>query len=273
MPEQPQSRQLRRLEAIRPLLRDAAPLVMLGSLLFYTNGFLTLTNEEASAISGTAANWKGLLAGFRSPAGGALPPFYALLLRSWLWITHGAFNTLRAPSIIFFLLGLWLLSRVARRLGGDESSNALVWLGALWPFGFHYGRVEGPYTFAFLLIAAITWQYFRGMASRRLFRLDCFLCSLPASPLHQRFGLGAASALGCRLLAAKFPGSMRPKPVAQIAITSEKIVLIVSTLAVLAIGFVPRWPAFVRELRSHRLAAFFPISRCWTLPTISTSCL
>ena len=71
MPEQPQSRQLHRLQAIRPLLRDAAPLVMLGSLLFYTNGFLTLTNEEASAISGSAANWKRLLAGFRSPAGGA----------------------------------------------------------------------------------------------------------------------------------------------------------------------------------------------------------
>src|SRR5487761_586938 len=122
VPGPPQSRQLQRFQAIRPLLRDAAPLIMLGSLLFYTNGLLTLTNEESSAISGAAANLKSLHAGFRSPAGVALPPFYALLLRLWLWITRGAFDTLRAPSIIFFLLGLWLLSRVARRLGGDESS-------------------------------------------------------------------------------------------------------------------------------------------------------
>ena len=249
MPEQPQSRQLRRLEAIRPLLRDAAPLVMLGSLLFYTNGFLTLTNEEASAISGTAANWKGLLAGFRSPAGGALPPFYALLLRSWLWITHGAFNTLRAPSIIFFLLGLWLLSRVARRLGGDESSNALVWLGALWPFGFHYGRVEGPYSFAFLLIAAITWQYFRGIASRRYsdWIAFCVLCLL----LLYTSDLGWALLL---LLGVDYwrraPGINEPQTGHLDGNHTEKIVLIVSTLAVLAIGFAPRWPAFVHELRS-----------------------
>src|SRR5581483_4961677 len=163
MPEQPQSPALHRLQMIRPVVRDAAPLVMLGSLLFYTNGFLTLTNDEVSAINGAAANWKSLLTGFGSPAAGAIPPLYALLLRSWLWITRGAFDTLRAPSIIFFLLGLWILSRLARRLGGDESSNALVWLGALWPFGFHYGRVEGPYALAFLLIAAITWQYFHSM--------------------------------------------------------------------------------------------------------------
>ena len=249
MSEQPQSRQLHRLQAIRPLLRDAAPLVMLGSLLFYTNGFLTLTNEEASAISGASANLKTLLAGFQSPAGGAPAPFYALLLRSWLWITHGAFNTLRAPSIIFFLLGLWLLSRVARRLEGDESSNALVWLGALWPFGFHYGRVEGTSTFAFLLIAAITWQYFRGMASRRYsdWIIFCVLCLL----LLYTSDLGWALLL---LLSVDYWLRVPRIDEAQTGHSesnhTEKIVLIFSTLAVLAIGFAPRWPAFVRELRS-----------------------
>ena len=249
MSDPPQSRQLRRLQAVRPLLRDAAPLVMLGSLLFYTNGFLALTNEESSAISGAAANWNGLLAGFRSPAGGTLPPVYALLLRSWLWITHGAFDTLRAPSIIFFLLGLWLLSRVARLQGGDESSNALVWLGALWPFGFHYGRVEGPYTFAFLLIAAITWQYFRGIASRR--RSDWILfCVLSLLLLY-------TSDLGWALLLLLGMDYWRRIPEIDESQTAPlerartgKINSVLSTLAVLAIGFAPRWPAFVHQLLS-----------------------
>ena len=249
MPDQPQSRQIHRLQAIRPIVRDAAPLVMLGSLLFYTNGFLTLTNDEASSIGRAAANWKSLLAGFGSPAGGALPPFYALLLRSWLWITGGAFDTLRAPSIIFFLLGLWLLSRVARRLGGDESSNALVWLGALWPFGFHYGRVEGPYAFAFLLIAAITWQYFRGMASRRYSDWVgfCVLCLL----------LLYTSDFGWALLlllvvdySQRIPTPDDAQTVRVNSTRTEKIVLLAGTLAVLAIGFAPRWPLLVRELRS-----------------------
>jgi len=249
MPDPPQSRQLRRLQAIRPLVRDAAPLVMLGSLLFYTNGLLTLTHEESSAITGAAANWNGLIAGFRSPLGGALPPLYALLLHSWLWLTRGAFDTLRAPSIMFFLVGLWLLSRAARRLGGDESSNALVWLGVLWPFGFHYGRVEGPYPFAFLLIAAITWQYFGGIASRR--RSDwiifCLLCLL----LLYTTDLGWALLL---LLGVDYWRRIPEIDEAQRAPSDSKrtgkMAVIVSTLAVLAIGFAPRWPAFLHELRS-----------------------
>lgn len=249
MPEQSQSPALHRLQTIRPVVRDAAPLFMLGSLLFYTNGFLTLTNEEVSAINGAAANWKSLLAGFGSPAAGALPPFYALLLRSWLWITGGAFDTLRAPSIIFFLLGLWILSRVARRLGGDESSNALVWLGTLWPFGFHYGRVEGPYALAFLLIAAITWQYFRGMALRRYSDWIIF-CVLSLLLLYTTdLGWVLLILLGIdywRRTPQIDEGQATPSDSNHTA----KILLIVSTLAVLAIAFAPRWPAFARELRS-----------------------
>lgn len=249
MPEQSQSPALHRLQTIRPVVRDAAPLVMLGSLLFYTNGFLTLTHDEVSAINGAAANWKTLLAGFGSPAGSALPPFYALLLHSWLWITRGAFDTLRAPSIIFFLLGLWILSRVARRLGGDESSNALVWLGTLWPFGFHYGRVEGPYALAFLLIAAITWQYFRGLASRRYSDWIIF-CVLSLLLLYTTdFGWALLFLLGIDYWR-RTPQIDEGRAAPSDSNHTAKILLIVSTLAVLAIGFAPRWFAFAGELRS-----------------------
>ena len=95
----------------------------------------------------------------------------------------------------FLVLGLWLLSRAARQLGGEESSNALVWLGALWPFGFHYGRLAGPYAFAFLLIAAVTWQYFRWIALRSPSGW-IVLRVIFASALHQRFRLAAPSPFG-----------------------------------------------------------------------------
>ncbi len=167
MSDPPQKRPARQMRQITPLLRDAAPLLMLASALFYTNRWLALNDEETSTLSAAAQNVTTLFAAARSAAGNARPPVYELLLHLWLRITGGAFDWLRAPAIVCFVLGLWLLSRVARQLGGEETSSALVWLGALWPFGFHAGRLAGPYSFAFLLIAAVTWQYLRYTRSRR----------------------------------------------------------------------------------------------------------
>jgi hypothetical protein len=134
---------------ITPLLRDAAPLLMLASALFYSNRWFTLIDDETSAVSAAARGVGAILAGSRSATGKAQPFIYEMLLHFWLRITGGAFDGLRAPAIAFFVAGLWLLSRVAGRLGGEESGNALIWLGALWPFGFHAGRLAAPYTFAF----------------------------------------------------------------------------------------------------------------------------
>src|SRR5690348_7138222 len=161
MPDPPRTLLPNRQRTITPVLRDAAPLFMLGSALFYSNRWLGLTEDETSALSAAAQNVTTIISNARSASGNALSPIYGLLLHYWLRITGGAFDWLRAPSIICFLVGLWLLSRVARQLGGKETGNALVWLGALWPFGFHAGRLAGPYPFLFLLIAAVTWQYFR----------------------------------------------------------------------------------------------------------------
>src|ERR1700720_1112700 len=47
----------------------------------------------------------------RSPVGNAHPPLYELLLHVWLRISGGAFDWLRAPAIVCFVLGLWFLSR------------------------------------------------------------------------------------------------------------------------------------------------------------------
>src|ERR1700719_4970149 len=103
MPDLPQKRPAKQ-RAITPLLRDAAPLLMLGSALAYTNGWLTLTNDEASALSAAAQNVPAILAAARSAVGNARPPLYELLLQAWLRITGGAFDWLRAPAIVCFVL-------------------------------------------------------------------------------------------------------------------------------------------------------------------------
>jgi len=43
----------------------------------------------------------------------------------------------------------------------------VIWLAALWPYGFHYARLESGYPFSFLLVAALTWAYLRYVAAPR----------------------------------------------------------------------------------------------------------
>ena len=253
MPDPPQKRPARQMRQITPLLRDAAPLLMLASALFYTNRWLALTDEETSALSAAAQNVTTLFAAARSAAGNARPPIYELLLHLWLRIAGGAFDWLRAPAIVCFVLGLWLLSRVARQLGGEESSSALVWLGTLWPFGFHAGRLAGPYAFAFFLIAAVTWQYFRYTRSRRGSDWIIF-CVLSLVLLYTNdFGWAMLVLLGVdywwRIPESKDPQSDSPE--SKRSEGKRKTETILATTAVLAIGFTPRWTVFVRELHSH----------------------
>jgi hypothetical protein len=230
--------------AITPVLRDAAPLIMLASALFYTNRWLSLTDEETSALSAAAGNFTTILSAARSAAGNARPPIYELLLKIWLWITAGAFDWLRAPAILCFVLGLWLLSRVARQTAGEESSNALVWLGALWPFGFHAGRLAGPYAFAFLVIAALTWQYSRYLRLQR--RSDwvalLFLCLILLYTNDFAWALLVLLAIDYywRITKSGSPQGETPnkKPIFEIMVAG----------AALAIGFAPRWPTFIQEL-------------------------
>ncbi len=253
MPDPPQKRPPRPRRAITPLLRDAAPLLMLASALFYTNHWLTLTNEETSRLSAAAQNVTTILAAGRSAVGNTHPPIYELLLHVWLWITGGAFDWLRAPAIFCFVVGLWLLSRVARELGGEESGSALIWLGTVWPFGFHAGRLAGPYAFAFLLIAGVTWQYFRCNQWGRRSDWIAF-CVLSLLLLYTTdFAWALLVLLGIDYWR-RTPGTMSPQTDVgedQQGERQRRIKGILGTAIVVAIGFAPRWPVFVQELRSH----------------------
>ncbi len=145
-------------------LGDAVPLVILGTAMVYFDRLFSFVDDEATILSGAAQPMHAILQ--RPFAGaGAQPPLYDLWLHVWLRISHGAIPFLRAPSIAFFLLGIWMLSRAARSLGEDLSGDALLWMAVLWPYGFHYGRLAGWHSFAFFLISALTWTYLRFQVS------------------------------------------------------------------------------------------------------------
>jgi hypothetical protein len=146
--------------------RHLIPLALLGAGILYTNRWFSFIDDETLMLDGSAQPVRAIFDAFRSGIGmNEHPPLYDLLLHFWLRLTGGSFFWLRVPATIFLLGGLWILSCAARRIGGDRSATALLWLGALWPYGFHFGRLAGWYSFAFLLISTLTYAYLRYCSS------------------------------------------------------------------------------------------------------------
>ncbi len=144
---------------------DLAPLVALGVLFLSSDARFSFIDDEAAVLNRAAQPLGAVLEAFRSGAGPhPHPPLYDLLLHIWLALTSGSPQLLRVPAMIFFLAGVWLLSRAAQRMGGDLSGTSTIWLVALGPFGFHYARLMSGYSFSFLLIAAVTWAYLHQVA-------------------------------------------------------------------------------------------------------------
>jgi hypothetical protein len=137
-------------------------LMALGAMLVMSNARVTFIDDEVNVMNGAITPIRQVLKAFWSgPAPFDHPPLYDFSLHLWLQVTRGALDWLRLPSILFYLTGLFLLSRAAKRLAGADAARVVVWLGALWPYGFHYGRMTTDSPLCFLLIAGLTLAYLR----------------------------------------------------------------------------------------------------------------
>ena len=150
---------------VRAALADAFLLLLVAASLLYTSRMFTFIDDEINILGPAAQPTRAFLASL----GDLLrrhehPPLYDLLIHGWLHLTGGAMAWLRVPSVVFFVAGLFCLSRAAQLLAGPQSATALLWLGLLWPYGFHFGRLAAWYSFVFLLISALTWAYLRHAA-------------------------------------------------------------------------------------------------------------
>ena len=157
------------------IARQLMPLMLFGIALIGSNSIFTVVDDETSILSVAAQPLRATLALLWSGVNQhGNPPLYVIFFHFWLRATGGAFESLRVPSILFFVGGLFMLGRAAGRLGGPSSAQAVVWLGALWPFGFHYGRLAAWYAFSFFLVAGLTLAYLRYLENQSFGRWALF---------------------------------------------------------------------------------------------------
>lgn len=220
------------------ITQQIIPLLLLGVGLVTTNNSVTFIDDESKIIAAAANPLRATLALFFSGAGQhEHPPLYDVILHFWLRWTGGSFEYLRIPSIFFFLAGLFLLGRASRHFLKSSPGTAVIWLGVLWPFGFHFGRLAAWYSFSFLLVAGLTLSYLKYMEDRRLGNWVVFFLFSLALIWTSYFGWAI---LGC-LAVDQALRSRQKEPVA-----TPKVIL--GTALLLCLSFLPLFLAFRAEL-------------------------
>src|SRR5579872_104399 len=213
------------------------PLMLLGIALIATNSNYTIVDDETSVFRAAAQPVRTTLAMLWSGVSQhGNPPLYDIFFHFWLRLTGGTFEALRVPSILFFLGGLFMVARAAARLGGPLSARAVVWLGALWPFGFHYGRLASWYAFSFFLVAGLTLAYFRFMENQNSERWAVLLLFAVALLWTTYF---AWAIFGCLVI-----DQIRRHRSAEPSAISAMLIRIA---ALLCVAFIPIFRAFRNE--------------------------
>ena len=154
------------------IAQQMVPLLLLGIGLFTTNNSATFLEGESMTLSAAANPLRTTLGQFFSGAGmHGQPPLFEIILHFWLRWTGGSFDYLRVPSVLFFLAGLFLLGRASRHFAGSSSAGiAVIWVGVLWPVGFHFGRLATSSSFSFFLVAGLTLSYFKFLEDQNVGR-------------------------------------------------------------------------------------------------------
>jgi Dolichyl-phosphate-mannose-protein mannosyltransferase len=218
---------------------EIALLGALGVMLVATNRWITFIDDETSIITTAAQPLRATLHAFWIGEGlHEHPPLYDVLLHFWLSITRDAWGALRLPAIACYLLGLWLLARAAEEIGGRRGAWAVLWIGALWPFGFHYGRLAAWYSFCFLMVAWLTLAYLRLLRQPNSWLWCGFLMSAAALIYTNYFGWAFLGCLAADYIVRKRGARLRALGVAG------------ACTLFLAIAYLPLWRPFLNELRN-----------------------
>jgi hypothetical protein len=177
--------------------RIAILLLAFGAILMASNRWFTPMDEEVAIIDVAAtpalATVKLFLGGGRQHAH---PPLSDLILHEWLRLTDGNIHLLRLPSIVFYLLGAWFLVPAALRTAGERARIYTLMLLLLWPYGFHFGRLAGWYSFTFLLVALLTLAYLRHVEHRSPRNLDAASALRVGTGVHELLQVGGAGLSG-----------------------------------------------------------------------------
>ena len=214
-------------------------LLLLGASLLLTNRWFTEVDDECAIIDRAAQPILRTVGLYLSGGGEhEHPPLYDLILHGWLQLTRGEQHLLRLPAIVFYLAGVWVLARVAKRQAGHAAQSYTLLLLVFWPYGFHFGRLATWYSFCFLLVALVTWNYSKYLESSH-FGNWCWLAGSAVLLLYSNYFAWAL--LGC--LAIDFVIQKKKMP-------RKQWVGLAGTLLLLLAAYIPIARVFVGEL--HR---------------------
>jgi hypothetical protein len=158
-----------------------AALLLLTLTFIVTEPLFNFIDDEVTIVNDASTPARSTMARFVEGTGQhEHPPLFDLTLHFWLIATRGRMGWLRIPSILSYVAGLAALAIAAMRLGSPGSGLAssaatgsvaffgegtatvgqsALWVGVLWPFGFHFGRVAAWYAFSFALVSLLTLVY------------------------------------------------------------------------------------------------------------------
>jgi len=224
-------------------------LPLLAVVLIATNRWFTVIDDEAFIIDRAAKPARQTIQLFLSGLGEHQhPPLYDLLLHGWLRLTNGDPHLLRVLEIVCYVLGAWVLAKAAKRLGGSRSQVCVLWIVALWPYGFHFGRVAVWYSFCFLLVSLVTLCYLNFLIEATRSNWIWLFLSSVALVYSNYFGwaLLACLALDFVIRNAKCVATWRMP--------------FVGTGALLLIAYAPLFAAFLTEMHHGPHADFHALS-------------
>jgi hypothetical protein len=209
---------------------EFAILLLLAAAFFATEPFFTHVDDEVWVIHEAAQPVGRLLGNLvaglpRHPH----PPLFDLVMTGWVRLTDAAPQLVRLPSLVFYLAALGVWGLCAARLAGRRALLATLWLGALWPYGFHYGRLAVWYALSFLLMGLVTLAYLRFLESRAR-REGIFFLAAAAALLYTNY-YGWAILAG---IALDFCWRERRHPAATWR-------TLLTSAALLALAFLPLW--------------------------------
>jgi hypothetical protein len=224
-------------------------LVLLGLVLFFTNPWFTIIDDEVQAfVPARQAAGQLIHAYWMGEGPHHRPPLFDLIHDGWLHVTSGNLLLLRMPSILFYLLGIWLLALAAGRLAGPSGMRNLLLISLLWPFGFHFGRLAVGYSWYFFLVALVTLAYLRLLEQQTPARWALLVVGALALVYSNYFGWPMLACLTidfCLEQRGNFLKHWRG---------------ILGTYLLLVLACLPQWHSVVKEVRfgpelSHSLAS------------------